>query len=199
MPRTTTTKKNYAEGDQPKLKTFNLNSLNLRHYYLYIIAYSPYFIERRRPSVYQIVAIWNHLSVYDIIWNKAWYLRGTLRSQLYFIRQIGKKLKKQAKQKMLSSSGLLAVPILNLLQIQAGLYLLNPLQACAELKKKKEETWEEKRKLWPGKHDGGGGRQCRRRENAPTLEFHGQPSDGRRRQYSEIRLTDAQIIYNGNH
>jgi hypothetical protein len=39
---------------------------------------------------------------------------------------------------MLSSSGLLAVPILNLLQIQAGLYLLNPLQACAELKKKRK-------------------------------------------------------------
>jgi hypothetical protein len=55
------------------------------------------------------------------------------------------KLKSQAKQKILNSSGLLAVPILNLLQIQAGLYLLNPLRACAELKKKGINSREKKK------------------------------------------------------
>ena len=39
---------------------------------------------------------------------------------------------------MLSSSDLLALPILNLLQIQVGLCLLNSVQSCTELRK--EET-----------------------------------------------------------
>jgi len=36
-------------------------------------------------------------------------------------------------------------------------------------------------------------------KNAPMLEFHGQPSDGRRRQYKELNVTDEQIIRNGSH